>query len=389
LDQAQCLGKKLIVRERQGKDIRPLLTIILPIGDPRPTLTKTIDSVLSSDEQEFQLLISDNTQGKLLLEERHVQDRRVHRVVQPNRISMADHWRELLKISSGEWICFMGADDGVVTRNLPKLITFLRTSKYKVVSTHRVEIDWDQNFLAKAWTFPASKCSEDSSILYWPTRLASLFPHFFFDLPMPYNKAIFRREEVADFLESHDKLYELTPDYFLAFFLAGKTRVGEFLDLPVFVHGGSEHSNGYQYTSGNDSEYSKDFINRINFNLQIARNLPNQCQSAWLANSFLLYHFQSKRSSNFPYWDSLNKALLSKFYEVWVARTCTSCQPHASKNSKAMIRVKQFTLDKFASLIRNYILPMRPNHQIPVHPGIRESGHSEITLKNLGSFLFK
>jgi len=37
-------------------------------------------------------------------------------------------------------------------------------------------------------------------------------------LPMPYNKAVFRTEVLSGFSRSQFKLYDLTPDYFLAFY---------------------------------------------------------------------------------------------------------------------------------------------------------------------------
>ena len=368
-------------------NINPRLTIILPIGDARPTLTNTINSVLLSDSYDFELLVSDNTQGKVTFEKQHLEDSRVRLISNPIRLSMSDHWRKLIETSAGEWVCFMGADDGIVTQNLPKLLRVLQTTEYKVVSTHRVEIEWDENFYARAWTFPASKCSEKISVVYWPTWLSSLFPHFFFDLPMPYNKAVFRREEIEEFLNKQHKLFDLTPDYFLAFFLGYKTKKGLFLDIPIFVHGGSENSNGYQSKIGNETESSRDFLNRIDVDLQVAKNLPTECQGAWLANSFLLNHFQGKENIKVSRWQSINRVALSKFYQVWVRITCVSCRTHLSRNSKWMITIKKIIIDKLASLIRSYILPIRRKHRLPEHPGRHESGSSFITLENLETYL--
>jgi hypothetical protein len=204
---------------------------------------------------------------------------------------------------------------------------------------------------------------------------------------MPYNKAVFRREEMEEFLNKQHKLFDLTPDYFLAFFLGYKTKKGLFLDIPIFVHGGSENSNGYQSKIGNDTESSRDFLNRIDVDLQVAKNLPTECQGAWLANSFLLNHFQGKEAIKVSRWHSINRVALSKFYQVWVRITCVSCRTHLSRNSKWMITIKKIVVDKLASLIRSYILPIRRKHRLPEHPGRHESGSSFITLENLETYL--
>lgn len=281
----------------------------------------------------------------------------------------------------------MGADDGIISENLAKLLRVLSITDSNVVSTHRIEIDFDQNFCAAVWTFPATKCSETATTFNWPTTLASLFPHFFFDLPMPYNKAVFRTEVLSGFLRNQFKLYDLTPDYFLAFLLAKTTKRGVYLDLPVFVHGGSEHSNGYQYTTGNITDYSKDFLSRIDTTLQFARNLPRDCQSGWLANSYLLTIFTSEISESRSWILSAPRRAIAKFYEVWVASTCISCATHAKRNSIVGTQVKIALLNKVASIIRNYVLPLRGHHSIPFHQGIRKSGASGIKLANLGEHL--
>jgi hypothetical protein len=336
---------------------------------------------------DFELLISDNTQGELVLLDAHSQDPRVRQIVQRERLSMGDHWRELLTIAKGEWICFMGGDDGLVSKNLPKLLSLLRLTESDVVTTHRIEIDWDQSFVASAWTFPTSSCNETVTKVIWPTWLSSLFPHFFFDLPMPYNKAVFRGEVLRSFLEKKFKLYDLTPDYFLAFLLGKTTKEGVFFDLPVFVHGGSEHSNGYQYTSGNNTVYSEDFLSRIESNLQRAKNLPKDCQSSWLANSYLLCRFPDDTEQSNPATYQIKRNALSKFYKVWIYLTCTSCDTHKQRNSSQTIKIKILFLNKIASGIRNYLLPIQKNGRIPYHTGIRQTGKSEIRLDNLESYI--
>jgi hypothetical protein len=336
---------------------------------------------------DFELIISDNTQGELLLLNAHLQDPRVRQIVQSERLSMGDHWRELLKIANGEWICFMGGDDGLVSKNLPKLLSLLRLTDSKVVTTHRIEIDWNQSFSASAWTFPISNCAETVTKVVWPTWLSSLFPQFFFDLPMPYNRAVFRGEVLKSFLEKKFKLYDLTPDYFLAFLLGNLTKKGVFFDLPVFVHGGSEHSNGYQSTSGNKTVYSEDFLSRIESNLQVAKDLPTNCQSSWLANSYLLCRFPEKSEYSNRSNCSFKRMTLSKFYKIWIYLTCTSCDVHRRGNSNLMIKTKIVFLNKAASGIRNYLLPIRQNGQIPFHAGIRRTGKSEIRLDNLENYL--
>jgi hypothetical protein len=153
------------------------------------------------------------------------------------------------------------------------------------------------------------------------------------------------------------------------------------------VHGGPQHSNGYQYTTGNVTDYSKDFLTRIDDKLQFARKLPRDCQGGWLANSYLLTIFTSEISESKSWISKTQQRVVSKFYEIWLASTCIFCPTHSNRNSKLRTQIKNGLLNKVTSFIRNYVLPHRGHHSIPFHQGVRKSGPSEIKLSNLGEYL--
>ena len=367
--------------------MNPILTIILPIGDARPTLSNSISSVLASESFDFELLISDNTQGLLKLESHISQDPRVRIIEQPERLNMAEHWLNLMKLASGNWISFMGADDGIISNNLIKLLSYMKNTDAKVVSTHRVEVFINSNLKIEWAIVPETKCEQSVNYVNWNIVLGSLFPQFFFNLPMPYNKAVFKKEILSEFLEQGSDLYGLTPDYFLAFLVALKSNSSVFLDLPIFIHGSSEHSNGWQYQNAKATPALSDFLKRIPLNEDYLKGLPKDCISAWLGNSYLSAKFGVKKSKDAKRISRIRQNAIVLFYQIWIRNHCIFCSFHKEKKSIMSVKTRTFISDKVASFIRNYLLALKPGHRIFHHESKSIEGSTDMNLLNISSFL--
>lgn len=367
--------------------MNPILTIILPIGDARPTLSNTISSVLASESFDFELLISDNTQGALKLDSHISQDPRVRIIEQSERLNMAEHWLNLMKSASGTWLSFMGADDGIIPINLIKLLTHLNNTDATVVSTHRVEVFINSTLNIEWAIVPETNCVQSAHYVKWNVVLGSLFPQFFFNLPMPYNKAVFKKEILSEFLDQGYGLYGLTPDYFLAFLVALKSNSSVFLDLPIFIHGSSEHSNGWQYQNAKATPALSDFLERIPLNEDYLKGLPKDCISAWIGNSYLSAKFGVKKSKDAKQIFRIRKNVIVLFYQIWIRNHCIFCTFHKEKKSIRSVKNRIFLSDKVASFIRNYLLALKPGHRIFHHESKRIEGNTSMTLLNISDYL--
>ena len=364
--------------------MKPVLTVILPIGDQRPTLFSTIGTVLASQSPEFELLLSDNSLDGVILKPEHLADPRVTVVKQHARLSMSDHWLKLLNIAEGEWVCFMGADDGVISTNLKFLIDEAKNTNFDVITTHRVEaFTTDKSEVIQA-VVPISKCSNETTQSRWNILLASMFPQFFFDLPMPYNKAIFRKKILAGYLSSKSESFSLTPDYFLAFLISIKSRVGIHFECPVFIHGSSEFSNGWQIQNSKKTKNLDDFLARIPDQDGYLSNQPKDCILGWLGNSFLSAHYPKNTKQSISQKSLLK--LLKHSFGVWINLTCVYCKNHLNNKSSTEIKMKTFFSNKACSFLRNYVLPAI-NSRKPVHHASQEiQGNEKMLISNLDNY---
>jgi hypothetical protein len=211
-----------------------------------------------------------------------------------------------------------------------------------------------------------------------------MFPQFFFDLPMPYNKAIFRKKILAGYLSSKSELYSLTPDYFLAFLISIRSRVGLHFDCPVFIHGSSEFSNGWQIQNSKKTENLDDFLARLSDQDGYISNQPTDCILGWLGNSFLSALYPRNIKKYFP------QKVLLKFLQysfgVWINFSCVYCKSHLDNKSPTAIKLKTFTSNKVCSFIRNYALPLT-NSRKPIHHASQEiQGNQTKLISNLGDY---
>jgi hypothetical protein len=204
---------------------------------------------------------------------------------------------------------------------------------------------------------------------------------------MPYNKAVFKKTLLKDFLISKSQLFDLTPDYFLAFLVAIKSKRGIFLDLPVFVHGGSKYSNGLQQLNKVETEDSFDFLSRLSPEKYHVKDLPQHCIGNWLANSYLSASVSQDLDGRWTRINQVKVKNISRFYRIWVNQTCISCNYHVYGKSDRNLKIRKYIVNKIASFIRNRIWPNFQGHEIPSHEG--RSGTSELTfrLKDLGDIV--
>jgi len=107
----------------------PLLSVIIPTRERAETLRYTLRTALDQRSPNFEVLVSDNfSQDNTAQVVKSFSDPRL-RVINPGqRLSMSDHWDFALLHARGDYILFIGDDDGIVPGALDQLeASILRT----------------------------------------------------------------------------------------------------------------------------------------------------------------------------------------------------------------------------------------------------------------------
>lgn len=95
---------------------RPRFSVLIPAFNGMPFLGHTVETVLSSGSESFELIVSDDRSKDGSIEFlTGLQDPRLQVLQTPpgSSFSMVDHWEWLLGHARGDWITFLGQDDGI------------------------------------------------------------------------------------------------------------------------------------------------------------------------------------------------------------------------------------------------------------------------------------
>ena len=106
----------------------PLVTVLLPVYN-RPTVTKTITSILQQTYTNFELLIIDNASTDSTVEEiRKINDSRIKLVVNEVNKGQTYSLNKGLQLAKGKYIARIDSDDIALPERLEKQVAFLENN---------------------------------------------------------------------------------------------------------------------------------------------------------------------------------------------------------------------------------------------------------------------
>lgn len=302
--------------------MRPItLSLILPNRGRSRYLDITLQNLSEIEDSRVEILILENSLPEHSKLELHYANSNFQVEYASSKLSMTQNWFRGLKLAKGDWLAFVGSDDGIICSNLSLLLDFLDVIDSNVVTTHPIYFQYPLESKSPWADIPVQSMHTWNREIRYLSRLAVLFPSFKLDLPVPYNRSVVRRRAFDSLLETFDDIPAVSPDDFLGQYVAQKCRRGIYLELPVFIHGGSERSNGLSAASKSPSEDSQDFLRDAN------RKYGELLNKFGIGCSFAMAfeHFSSARKV-------LDRKKQSKFvflcYSTWISLFCQDLSHH-------------------------------------------------------------
>ena len=248
-------------------ELEPKLSFIVPARLSTKYLISTIRNLLDSFDMRYEVVLSlNNGTTPVPKAIRNIRDNRLRIFTPKSNLSMAKNWFNGLANSSGEWICFVGSDDGVVSSNISKFIDIAEEQvDLDVITNHNIAFTYS-SFDKVAWAnLPINAPSGLRAEVGWPTRLASLFPQFTYDMPQPYSKALVRRKIFEPLLERESEIPGCSPDIYLGNYVAIASKKGLYVDEILTIRGTSSISIGSQIFSNRKlSRSAKEIMDDFN-----------------------------------------------------------------------------------------------------------------------------
>ena len=229
------------------KDALPRFTVVIPTRERAETLRSSLQTVVRQDYEPLQILVSDNDSQDDTRDVVHsFRDPRITYINTGERLSMSRNWEFALRHVEGEFVTYIGDDDGLVPNALMDAATLLREYGVAALVWKKAQYQWPshsmesiRNLLSVPLDNKLFLC-DSSTVLRDCVRFWT--PYYL--LPCIYNSFVsvdaFRRvtARTGEFFGS------VTPDVYSAFALGSVIDRYLWMTRSLSVNGASGRSNG-------------------------------------------------------------------------------------------------------------------------------------------------
>lgn len=179
-------------------------SIIVPVYNAIKYLPACIETVVSQDFDNYELIISDDNSDDGTTEYLHSLSYPNIRVVHPpHRLSMVEHFEWALTFACGEWCMFLGGDDGLQLYffELAEQLTQMADNKnLRVIMSERAYFFWKGCDLLYGKTAVGYNARKQVKVLdsRYQSLLALLGFQTYFELPEMYTTSLFKKSLIDE-----------------------------------------------------------------------------------------------------------------------------------------------------------------------------------------------
>ncbi len=200
--------------------MKPLVSVVIPAYNKAKYIQNTIDSILSSEYDNIELVVVDNCSVDNTVEIlKGIDDPRFRYVVNPVNLGMVDNWNKAVREAKGEYVKLVPGDDILYANNISASLKYLtRHPDIHLVITGIHLIDDNGKVKGKYPTWPRSGVFEGKKLARPSEMITS-----FYGNPVC---ALFRKKDFEK-VGGFDKDFPYIPDLdlWLALSSLGKVAV--------------------------------------------------------------------------------------------------------------------------------------------------------------------
>lgn len=238
----------------------PKLTIIVPTRERADTLKHTIESLVAQDYSNLEILISDNFSQDCTKEiVDSFSDTRIRYINTGKRVSMSDNWEFALNYASGEFITYIGDDDGFMLGSVSKIMNLIMEKNVDAVAWQKIEYCWP-NYIQenmRNW-FSIKRFDNSLELIKSDKKLKKVmkFHESYTKLPCLYNSVVnaSKIKELKGLSKTGSFFNSISPDVFSGIVLSKVIDRYIFSQYPFSINGASKHSNGTSLIKQSSSE---------------------------------------------------------------------------------------------------------------------------------------
>ncbi len=228
----------------------PLLSIVIPTLDRPDTLRHALATLVAQTDADYEVVIQNNggnAEIAALVEQ--LGDRRFKHFATPSVVPMTENWERALGHVSGDYVTFIGDDDGLLPDACAIASIVLADKQIELLSWRPYSYFWPTYY------HPAfrNRIIAEIDFVFSGTRIASrdelarvyAFQASYSSLPMIYNSFV-RRDVIARMTARAGRYFVgLSPDLTSGIANAALTENFVRLSRPLSISGFSGHSTGH------------------------------------------------------------------------------------------------------------------------------------------------
>jgi glycosyltransferase involved in cell wall biosynthesis len=226
---------------------RPRFTVVIPTRERPDTLRSALQTCLVQDYPDWEIIVSDNFSDddtQQVVEAAH--DDRVRYVNTGQRLSMTHNWEFALSHMRGQYVTYVGDDDGLLPGALSTLERMIQRTGAEAIAWDKAQYYWP-DYIDPAWrnilVIPLHKSIKrvaSATVL----RDIAEFRSPYTVLPTLYN-AVVSREAIARVqARTGNFFHSMIPDIYSGVALAATMDGFYFSRRPFSLAGSSRHSGG-------------------------------------------------------------------------------------------------------------------------------------------------
>ena len=241
----------------------PIISLIIPTRERADTLKYTLRSALNQSTTDYEIIVSDNkSQDDTEKVVKGFTDSRILYLNTGKRMSMRDNWDYALPHARGDYVIFIGDDDGVMPNAIDRLQTFIIDNPSSIYSWKAHIYHWPIGEFPPEIAVKVPKQKPSTINLNELVRFALRWGGWrYSSLPLLYHAAV-SRKILDNIRQKTGRVFHSTnPDIFMAFTLPVFSDTAINVGESITVHGKSAKSNSSFAITKKEGSVIKQFVN--------------------------------------------------------------------------------------------------------------------------------
>lgn len=124
--------------------INPLLSVVIPTKNRYEYLLNLLDSLLAERSDKFEIIIQDNSDDntEIVAYLSQVNDSRVRYNYSQGWLSVIDNCDLAISQATGDFVCMLGDDDGIVLESSLKLLEYMQRNNHHAANVNIISYMW-------------------------------------------------------------------------------------------------------------------------------------------------------------------------------------------------------------------------------------------------------